>query len=73
MYARQLNKGDMVVFDNHRLLHGRTAFEDRAGQGREAGGAGDEPNRWLKGCYFEGDVMASHGRVLRARAARGEI
>ncbi|KAH9972577.1 hypothetical protein BGW80DRAFT_1313559 [Lactifluus volemus] len=69
-YAHQLNEGDMVVFDNRRLLHGRTAFEDRDGQ---AGGAGDEPNRWLKGCYFEGDVMASHGRVLRARAARGEI
>jgi len=34
---------------------------------------GKEPSRWLKGCYFEDDLMESQGRVLRARAARGEI
>jgi gamma-butyrobetaine dioxygenase len=70
IYAHQLSEGDAVIFDNRRLLHGRTAFEDPSGQGGEPGG---EPNRWLKGCYFEGDMMASHGRVLRTRAARGEI
>jgi gamma-butyrobetaine dioxygenase len=70
VYSHQLSEGDAVIFDNHRLLHGRTAFKDRPRQGDEPGG---EPNRWLKGCYFEGDVMASHGRVLRAMAARGEI
>ncbi|KAH9955440.1 hypothetical protein BC827DRAFT_1237137 [Russula dissimulans] len=84
VYARRLGEGDAVVFDNHRLLHGRTSFEDGDGSGsgsgsdsgsvgaRDAAGGG-EPNRWLKGCYFEGDVMASNGRMLRARAARGEI
>ena len=70
VYAHQLGEGDAVVFDNRRILHGRTAFEDRLANGDEADG---EPNRWLKGCYFEGDAMASHGRVLRARMARGEI
>lgn len=70
VYARQLSEGDAVVFDNRRVLHGRTAFEDRSGSEKVVG---NEPNRWLKGCYFEGDLMASHGRMLRTRAARGEI
>ncbi|KAI9456071.1 hypothetical protein F5148DRAFT_1151385 [Russula earlei] len=70
VFARRLGEGDAVVFDNRRVLHGRTSFEDGSGN---VGDAGGEPNRWLKGCYFEGDVMASHGRTLRARAARGEI
>jgi alpha-ketoglutarate-dependent taurine dioxygenase len=67
VYTRQLGEGDAVVFDNRRILHGRTAIEDGSGS------ACGEPNRWLKGCYFEGDTMASHGRALRVRAARGEI
>jgi len=73
VFAHQLCEGEAVVFDNRRVLHGRTAFEGKrfgsAGD-REAGG---EPSRWLKGCYFEGDAMASHGRVLRDRVARSEI
>lgn len=74
MYAHQLCESEAVVFDNRRVLHGRTAFEGRMlesmGDRREAGG---EPSRWLKGCYFEVDAMASRGRVLRDRAARGDI
>jgi alpha-ketoglutarate-dependent taurine dioxygenase len=73
VFAHQMCEGEAVVFDNRRLLHGRTAFVGkRFGNvgDREAGG---EPSRWLKGCYFEGDAMASHGRVLRDRVARGEI
>ena len=70
VYTHQLSEGDAVVFDNRRVLHGRTAFEDRSGPENVVG---KEPNRWLKGCYFEGDLMASHGRVLRDKAARGEI
>lgn len=68
VFAHQFSEGEAVVFDNRRLLHGRTAFEGkRLGSvvgDREAGG---EPSRWLKGCYFEGDAMASRGRVLRDR------
>jgi gamma-butyrobetaine dioxygenase len=73
VYAHQLCESEAVVFDNRRVLHGRTAFEGRRSgsmSDREAGGG---PSRWLKGCYFEGDAMASHGRVLRDRVARGEI
>jgi gamma-butyrobetaine dioxygenase len=66
VYAHRLGEGDAVVFDNRRMLHGRTAFEDGYGDEDSADGG---PNRWLKGCYFEGDVMASHGRTLRARLA----
>ena len=70
VYSRRLGEGDAVVFDNRRVLHGRTAFEDRSELGSVVG---KEPNRWLKGCYFEGDLMGSHARVLRAKAARGDI
>ncbi|KAH9988247.1 hypothetical protein BJV74DRAFT_839630 [Russula compacta] len=77
VYARLLGEGDAVVFDNRRILHGRTAFEDATKEGKAKDGTGEvgdeESNRWLKGCYFEGDIMASHGRILRARMARGEI
>lgn len=70
VYSHQLREGEAVVFDNRRMLHARTAFQGKKLGEREASG---EPNRWLKGCYFEGDVMASHGRMLRERLARGEI
>ena len=73
VYSHRLEEGEVVVFDNRRVLHGRTAFE-----GRELAGMGDretsgELSRWLKGCYFEGDVMSSHGRMLRSKVACGEI
>lgn len=55
-----LQEGDAVLFDNRRILHGRTAFAD-AGQG-----IAGEPSRWLKGCYIEADVVLDRGRVLRA-------
>jgi alpha-ketoglutarate-dependent taurine dioxygenase len=71
VYAHQLGEGDAVVFDNRRVLHGRTAFEDS--HGTADGETDGERARWLKGCYFEGDAMASHGRVLRGKMARGEI
>jgi gamma-butyrobetaine dioxygenase len=73
VYSHQLGEGEAVVFDNRRVLHGRTAFESRRFGSVSDGKVGGEPTRWLKGCYFEGDVMASHGRMLRDRAARGEI
>ncbi len=75
VYAHQLSEGEVVVFDNRRLLHARTAFETRrfGSVGDRGASASGEPSRWLKGCYFEGDAMASHGRMLRERMARGEI
>lgn len=49
--------GDCVVFDNRRVLHGREAFTDRAGE------------RHLRGCYVDRDDLYSRLRML-ARAER---
>ncbi len=49
--------GDLVFFDNRRILHGRTAFDDTTGK------------RALKGCYMEREEVLSRIRVLR-RAMR---
>lgn len=39
-----IRPGDVVLYDNHRMLHGRTAF------------AGP---RWIRGVYFDSDTAAS--------------
>ena len=52
-----LNRGDLVMFDNCRLLHGRTGFDPREGL------------RHLQGCYIDIDGPRSLYRVLRRRAA----
>ncbi|KAK1228844.1 hypothetical protein PQX77_008111 [Marasmius sp. AFHP31] len=60
IYRYTLQEGDAVFFDNRRVLHARTAFTDRSqGQG--------DINRWLKGCYFEGDIMWDRARSLRSK------
>ncbi|KAJ6552217.1 gamma-butyrobetaine hydroxylase [Mycena vulgaris] len=61
VFQHTLRKGDAVIFDNRRVLHARTAFSDRPG----AEAAEGEPNRWLKGCYFEADALLDRGRMLR--------
>ncbi|WP_016855604.1 TauD/TfdA family dioxygenase [Halomonas smyrnensis] len=51
--------GDLVIFDNRRLLHARDAFE------------GDSGHRWLQGCYMERDEIRSRYRMVqRARRQR---
>ncbi|KZT21805.1 Clavaminate synthase-like protein [Neolentinus lepideus HHB14362 ss-1] len=60
VFEYTLREGDAVVFDNRRVLHARSAFED----GEVSGGAG-ETRRWLKGCYLEADGVMDRGRVLR--------
>ena len=50
-----LRGGEMVVFDNRRVLHGRAAFDPSTG------------NRHLHGCYVDRGEMESRMRVL-ARA-----
>ena len=50
-----LNDGDLAMFDNCRLLHGRTAFDPREGL------------RHLQGCYIDIDGPRSLYRVLRRR------
>jgi gamma-butyrobetaine dioxygenase len=54
-----LKSGDLVMFDNCRLLHGRTGFDPAEGL------------RHLQGCYIDIDGPRSLYRVLRRRRAHG--
>jgi gamma-butyrobetaine dioxygenase len=51
-----LESGDLMMMDNRRLLHGRTAFDPREGL------------RHLQGCYIDLDGPRSQYRVLRRRS-----
>ncbi|HLJ36857.1 MAG TPA: TauD/TfdA family dioxygenase [Steroidobacteraceae bacterium] len=55
----KLSDGDLVVFDNQRTLHGRTAFTSA----RHA--------RHLQGCYLTRDSVYSGTAVLRRRLESG--
>ena len=50
---RKLAPGDMVMFDNRRVLHGRSAYGGR---------------RWLQGCYAERDGLYATLSRLRGPA-----
>jgi gamma-butyrobetaine dioxygenase len=57
-----LKDGDLVMFDNCRLLHGRTGFDVADGL------------RHLQGCYIDIDGPRSLYRVLRRRlGSHGEL
>ena len=47
----RLQPGDLLILDNRRVLHGRTAFD---GSGR----------RWLRGCYGEREDIWSRLRMI---------
>jgi gamma-butyrobetaine dioxygenase len=51
----KLDDGHLMMFDNRRLLHGRTGFDPTAGM------------RHLQGCYIDADGPGSLYRVLRRR------
>ncbi|TAQ87885.1 hypothetical protein B7494_g3779 [Chlorociboria aeruginascens] len=55
LYAYRLQQGECVVFNNRRVLHGRTGFDPTAGE------------RWFKGTYVDTDVFMSRYRVLREK------
>lgn len=52
----RLESGTCIVFDNHRVVHGREAFEANSGQ------------RHLRGCYVSRGSVRSTYRVLSRRA-----
>ena len=54
--AYPFEPGDLVGFDNRRILHGRDAFE--------SGG-----QRHLRGMYIDQDEIRSTGRVISRRLA----
>ncbi len=49
----RLAEGEIVVFDNQRILHGRTAF------------ASARHARHLRGCYLTRDSVYSNAAILR--------
>lgn len=52
--------GDVITFDNWRLLHGRRGYE-----------AGTEISRHLEGAYADWDVVMSRLRILRQNVKNG--
>lgn len=55
----RLGGGDLVVFDNQRVLHGRTGFTSA------------QHPRHLQGCYLTRDSVYSNTALLRLRAHSG--
>jgi gamma-butyrobetaine dioxygenase len=55
----RLAPGDLLLFDNERLLHGRTGYDANAGR------------RFLQGCYVDRDGLESRLRVLGRRLGKG--
>jgi gamma-butyrobetaine dioxygenase len=53
----KMSAGDVLVVDNHRVLHGRTPFDPSTGR------------RHLQGCYIDHDGPASMWRLLGRRLA----
>jgi len=54
----RLDPGQLMIFDNNRVLHGRTAFDPTQG------------HRQLQGCYIDRDGPRSLYRVLQRRFAQ---
>ncbi len=52
----RLSPGELLIFDNRRVLHGRAAFDPRTG------------GRHLQGCYLDKDQLLSRIRVLERSA-----
>lgn len=59
--ATRLADGEMVVFDNQRVLHGRTGF------------ASARYPRHLRGCYLTRDSVHSQQALLQRQFAAGEV
>tara|TARA_B100001121_G_scaffold297238_1_gene303445 strand:+ start:432 stop:1532 length:1101 start_codon:yes stop_codon:yes gene_type:complete len=51
----KLNSGDLLMMDNHRLLHGRTKFD------------ANEGNRFLQGCYIDYDSTEGKLKHLKRK------
>ncbi|MDC1476302.1 TauD/TfdA family dioxygenase [Pelagibacteraceae bacterium] len=51
----KLEKGDLLMMDNHRLLHGRTSYDPNEGK------------RYLKGCYIDHDSTEGKLRYLERK------
>ena len=54
----RLSPGELLIFDNRRVLHGRATFDPTTGA------------RYLQGCYVDRDQLLSRIRVLERSAPR---
>lgn len=65
-YEFTMQEGDIVLFDNQRVLHARTAFRDKTDEEVKDGTVivQGEPTRWLKGCYLDGSTVWDKLAVL---------
>lgn len=61
MLSNRFEPGDLVGFDNRRVLHGRDAFDPGAGR------------RILRGCYLDRDDVWSRLRVLQRNRRRTDL
>ena len=61
MLSNRFEPGDLVGFDNRRVLHGRDAFDPGAGR------------RVLRGCYLDRDDVWSRLRVLQRGRRQTEL
>jgi gamma-butyrobetaine dioxygenase len=57
----RLNAGECIVFDNHRVAHGRASFAKGSGA------------RHLRGCYVDRGDLRSVYRVLRAKYPKADL
>jgi len=57
----RLQPGDLILFDNERILHGRGGFDPNDGL------------RHLRGCYLDRDTLASKLRVLKRQYALSKL
>jgi gamma-butyrobetaine dioxygenase len=51
----KLTPGDLLMMDNHRLLHGRTVYD------------ANEGNRFLQGCYIDYDSTEGKLKYLKRK------
>ena len=56
LVTKKMDAGDMVVFDNWRVLHGRSAFQVTS-----------EGGRHLEGCFIDWDEAASRMRAIEEK------
>lgn len=55
-YSFKTQPGDVLTFNNIRLLHGRTGYDDT-----------EQNSRYIVGAYLDWDIIYSRLRVLKKR------
>jgi gamma-butyrobetaine dioxygenase len=61
IFERRLNPGELVIFDNHRVLHGRRAFDPAAGE------------RWLQQLSVDREEFQNLFRQLAEAEGRSDL